>query len=223
MYHLLKKILPNFIKTNADDFINKQITAKRKEKEKAIPKINFEQKHIQNLQCLLNREELLKLLPKTAVVAEIGVDHGDFSEKILEFCQPQKLHLIDVWATERYHEGLQTIVEKKFNNQIKNGQIEINKGYSTEVVAQFDSNYFDWIYIDTDHTYQTTADELKKYAPKIKEGGIIAGHDFAIGNWITGFRYGVIEAVYEFCVKENWELIHLTMEIDNQSFAIRKI
>ncbi|MCU0386267.1 MAG: hypothetical protein MUE38_09580, partial [Flavihumibacter sp.] len=61
-------------------------------------------------------------------------------------------------------------------------------------------------------------------APKLKPGGIIAGHDFIKGNWLSGYRYGVMEAVYEFCVTHNWELIFLTTETnDHPSFAIRRI
>jgi hypothetical protein len=72
--------------------------------------------------------------------------------------------------------------------------------------------------------YKTTTDELQSYHLKIKPNGIIAGHDFILGNWDGIVRYGVIEAVYEFCVKYNWEIIYLTTELyTNPSFAIRKI
>lgn len=37
-------------------------------------------------------------------------------------------------------------------------------------------------------------------------------------------RYGVIEAVYEFCAKYDWELLYITAENEgNPSFAIRRI
>ena len=37
-------------------------------------------------------------------------------------------------------------------------------------------------------------------------------------------RFGVIEAVYQFCVEEDWELLYLTLEnAANGSFAVRKI
>lgn len=98
------------------------------------------------------------------------------------------------------------------------------KKLSTDAAYDFPDNYFDWIYIDTDHTYETTRDELRLYAPKMKKGGIIAGHDYVHGNWISTFRYGVVEAVHEFCVQFGWEIIYLTIEpTENQSFAIRKI
>ena len=58
----------------------------------------------------------------------------------------------------------------------------------------------------------------------MKKGGIIAGHDYIIGNWNDGHRYGVIEAVREFCLKYHWEMIYLTHELDDHpSFAIREM
>src|SRR5690242_21742886 len=104
-------------------------------------------------------------------------------------------------------------VENKFENEIRDKVVEINLGLSTDVGETFKDHYFDWVYIDTSHSYAVTKAELELYSKKVKLGnGIIAGHDFAIGNWVRGIRYGVIEAVYEFCVKNNWELIYLTME-----------
>ena len=69
-----------------------------------------------------------------------------------------------------------------------------------------------------------TREELVKYASKVKRDGIIAGHDYTMGNWDSLNRYGVIEAVHEFCVKYGWELVYLTLEsAENQSFAIKRI
>jgi hypothetical protein len=190
----------------------------------AMPRVKLKKIHIQNCKLLLDREELLECLPKNSVIAEIGVDQGAFSQKILDVCSPQKLHLIDAWHSEHYHEGLALLVEEKFSEHISNNLIEINKGLSTEVIDKFPEHYFDWVYIDTVHDYVTTKLELEKYSKKIKEGGIIAGHDYTMGNWVKGYKYGVIEAVHEFCVNNKWELVFLTADFtENQSFAIRKL
>lgn len=172
----------------------------------------------------MDREKLLEYLPKHGVIAELGVDKGDFSELILNKCEPKKLHLIDVWATEEYSKDKQRFVENKFKSEIESGIVEINLGLSVDVGLGFKDNYFDWIYIDTNHSYQNTIRELEVWQSKIKEGGIIAGHDFIVGYWDGMIRYGVMEAVYEFCSKYNWEILYLTMEIHTHpSFAIRKI
>lgn len=228
MKHLLKKIMPKSIKKDLELHYDKNFKRKHKSLYTSIENKNsrfsLSAKHIQNLQPLVDRFALLKQLPKNAIVTEIGVDKGDFSEAILAYTKPQKLHLVDLWGTERYHQGKRVAVEKKFVAEISEGRVQLNLGLSTEVVHTFTDAYFDWIYIDTDHSYKNTLSELKLYSAKVKPGGIIAGHDFVIGNWKGLVKYGVIDAVYEFCVTENWELIYLTMEHpEHPSFAIRKI
>ena len=197
----------------------------RAKAEENIPKVSLLSQNIQNLKTLTNREKLLKNMPQKKIVAEIGVDHGEFSELILKTNSPGKLHLIDAWAQHtRYHIGLKNIVKNKFKNEIDNGVAIINVGFSVDVLLDFPNGYFDWVYLDTDHTYQTTRAELAILKSKVKAGGIIAGHDYTIGNWVDGYRYGVIEAVNEFCVNENWEIIFLTAETDQyRSFAIKRI
>ncbi len=189
-----------------------------------IPVYEIGRMHLNNAKLLTNRMELLNLLPKNAIVAEIGVDQGDFSEMILNITQPEKLHLVDFWGSKRYNQEKRKSVENRFAQKINNSSVVINLGLSTQVVDNFADNYFDWIYIDTDHSYKTTISELELYQHKLKKDGIIAGHDFILGNWNGVVRYGVIEAVYEFCVKNNWEIIYLTIELtNNPSFAIRRI
>ncbi len=143
---------------------------------------------------------------------------------IININKPKKLHLIDLWGSNRYNQGKRKSVENRFAKMIKENLVEINIGLSTTVVDLFDDFYFDWIYIDTCHSYETTIAELESYRKKVKENGIIAGHDYILGNWNDVVRYGVIEAVNEFCVKYDWEILYLTAELSNNpSFAIRKI
>ena len=192
--------------------------------EKQIPKVPLARKHMKNCELLLDRSEMLSKLKKRGKVAEIGVAQGEFSELILKITEPDLLHLVDVWNSKTYHAGLFKKVADKFKNLIDEGRIQILRKLSTDAAADFDDNYFDWIYIDTDHSYATTREELVKYAPKVKHDGIIAGHDYTMGIWSSLNRYGVIEAVHEFCVKYEWELVYLTVEpTENQSFAIRRI
>ena len=241
MINAIKNMIPKNIKNTFGKFLRKRYWSKsydeqfikfsnvflkeRQQTENAIPSVDLEQKHIQNLHIILNRQELLRLLLKNAVCAEIGVDKGEFSESILKVAKPAKLHLVDAWGDSgRYHDGLKLIVEDKFKDEIKKNRVEINLGYSTEVLAKMPDAYFDWVYLDTDHSYKTTAKELHILNKKVKPGGIICGHDYIMGNWAGSVRYGVMEAVHEFCVTCNWELLYLTInKKEMPSFAIRKL
>jgi len=188
-----------------------------------MPSIPLKQENINNTKFLLNREDLLEKLTKEGVCAEIGVASGDFSQLILQKIRPKKLHLIDAWHSERYDDSLESLVRQKFSREIELKQVILNKGLSTEVLPEFEDNYFDWVYIDTVHDYRTTAQELAICREKVKDGGIIAGHDFSMGNWINGYKYGVINAVYEFCRKYGWEMLYITSELVEKSFAIREL
>lgn len=197
----------------------------RRKVEEGIPKVELQQRHIRKAKILLNRDELLAQMPKGGVVAEIGVNEGEFSERILEVSNPGKLHLIDAWGDPtRYTDELKERVRNKFRKSIDAGTVEVNVGFSTDILRDFRDAYFDWVYLDTDHTYQTTSAELNILKSKVKHGGIIAGHDYTVGNWVGDFRYGVIEAVHELCVKDDWEIVYLTTETHQcRNFAIRKL
>lgn len=228
MKNIIKKIIPKSIKRkllNHYDLIFKKKHSNETDYfEIKVPKYNLDVKHLINLKGIVNRQELLKILPKNGIVAELGVDEGHFTKEILKFNSPKKLHLVDVWNTNRYHQGKKEQVENTFKNEIEKEQVVLNLGFSTEVVHDFPNDYFDWVYIDTTHSYENTLKELEMYSKKIKPGGFLTGHDFIIGNWKGLVKYGVIDAVYEFCNKNNWELIYLTFENrEHPSFAIKKI
>lgn len=192
--------------------------------EEQMPSVSLGREHMQNCELLLNRLEMLSKLKKGGRVAEIGVAQGDFSELILKITKPDSLHLIDVWNSRTYGASLFKEVTVRFKGEIDEGRIRIHRELSVDAAGDFEDDYFDWIYIDTTHSYDTTREELARYASKVKRDGIIAGHDYTMGIWDSLNRYGVIEAVHEFCIKYGWELVYLTVEpAEKQSFAIRRI
>jgi len=188
------------------------------------PKANFPTKCVEGCISLATREDLLLKLKPNAVVAEIGVFKADFSQKIMQATKPQKMFLIDVWGSDRYNDSHFEKVTKIFANEIESGQVEIIRKLSFDGIQDLEDSSLDWVYLDTDHMLETTRKELALLESKIKPGGIIAGHDYIQGNWNGGYRYGVVEAVREFCIAKNWKLVYLTHELEiNPSFAIQKI
>ena len=166
--------------------------------------------HTDGCAVLPSRTELLRCLLAGGVAAEIGVAFGDYTAEIVSINKPSRLHLVDAWDSERYQAGLQSI-KVKFASEITAGAVVIDQGYSTDVLEKFPDGYFDWVYIDTDHSYETTYKELILSSRKVKRGGQIAGHDFCTGNVVKPVPYGVIEACNRFCVEEGWRYQYLAM------------
>jgi hypothetical protein len=216
MMKKLNKLIKNFLPYG--------VVISKQRKKAVMPKIPTSDIHVDGGRLISNRLAMLELLPKDGVVAELGVDTGDFTEKILNINNPKKLELVDIWGSARYNEAKFDSVCEKFSQYIKDNKVSITRKLSTEAAESFDDNYFDWIYIDTNHSYQTTKEELHAYKHKVKDTGFIAGHDYVMGNWNKPLKYGVMEAVAEFCVQENWKIVYLTADIsENNSFVITRI
>ena len=137
------------------------------------------------------RKKLLEMMPKRSVCAEIGVWKGEYSRQIYKINSPKELHLIDPWEfmpqffwrlyvgnSTRSQEDIDKIyqmVQSKFEN---NNNVYIHKGISEKVLKEFPDGYFDWIYIDGDHSYETVIKDLNLSFLKVKSGGFISGDDY---------------------------------------------
>ena len=165
----------------------------------------------------LSRNDILRALPN-GNVAEIGVARGKYSASILKFNNPNKLYLIDIWAKidlsyKDTNMPEQEIQESRFNDIKKiyhnNSAVEIIRKKSDEAAQLFENSFFDWVYIDADHSYQGCLRDLNCYDKLVKETGYILGHDF--GNVIKR-GYGVRKAVFEFIMKNNYFFTYLTLD-----------
>lgn len=203
--------------------LNRPMIGKRRKYRNSMPYVNLEGRHTENSGLLPNRLALLNTLPKSALAAELGVASGSFSEKILDICRPRKLHLVDAWHTDRYRDDRNTVVTR-FAKEIQSGLVTIHEGLSMDILKTFGPTSLDWVYIDTNHSYETTAAELLECERIVKPEGRILGHDFCLGNIVKPVVFGVIPAVNEFCVTRDWQFEYVTLESNGFfSFSLRKI
>jgi hypothetical protein len=165
---------------------------------------------LENCRIVPDRALMLAKLPKGGLWCEIGTAAGEFAEQILAVCKPDYLHLVDSWAAE--HDGRYIDMEQSVINRFNGAPVKTHRGYSTKVLDTFPDSYFDVTYLDTGHGYNDTVAELELCHLKVKPDGLIAGHDYVIGNWRTHYRYGVVEAVNKFCIQNNWEFMLVTWE-----------
>lgn len=189
----------------------------------AIPKIALSPKHLDGATLVESRLAMLDMLPKGMRTLEIGVAEGGFSAELWKRLAPSHLTLVDPWEGERYSPGYEK-VKNNFTTQIGDGLVTITKGLSVDFLKGCAEDSFDFIYIDTNHTYGTTIQELRLADRVVSAGGFIAGHDYTVGNVVGPMVYGVIQAVSQFCVENNYRFKYLTMEPAGwNSFCLVKI
>jgi predicted O-methyltransferase YrrM len=86
------------------------------------------------------------------------------------------------------------IAEKEFDKRFNNNSlVKKIKMKSSNCVDMFDNESIDFIYIDGNHQYEFVKKDLINYVPKIKEGGIIAGHDYGGNPHTIGTKRAIDE------------------------------
>lgn len=140
-----------------------------------------------------SREALIAQLPAAGTVAELGTYKGDFARNILAASRPKHLHLVDIDYTHFDAAGLD------------GPHVTRHAGLTHDVIATFPDAYFDWIYIDGDHSYEGCLRDARSAAPKVRPGGYLVFNDFAhIDPWMG--RYGVHRAATDFAREAGWSM-----------------
>lgn len=164
-----------------------------------------------------DRNILLDLLPKNMKIAELGVFKGDFSKIILEKLLPSEFFLVDIFPEQMcsgdkdgndivflnldqlYPQILQQF--KDFDN------VKVVRSYTLDFLNSLDDDYLDAVYIDADHSYEAVKQDLECSFKKVKNGGIIMGHDYT-----SDMFPGVVKAVDEFCDSNQLQITYLTRD-----------
>jgi len=134
----------------------------------------------------------IQFIPKGGVCFEIGVWKGDFSKVILHHGAGE-LHLIDPWKSEaeKYPKRwygrvdqakMDTIYESVCKEFAGDERVEIHRLPAADAAAIFSDQYFDWGYVDGNHSYSFVYQDCELYWPKIKPGGYLTGDDVVKGN-----------------------------------------
>lgn len=181
---------------------------------------NVQEKHLIDCKLLPTRDDIIRSLPTNSIIAELGVFRGEFARRIFNYSTPKKLYLVDTWPQDKVKKEVETI----FSNEIENSSVELIHESSTDYLLSVEDNFFDWVYLDTSHTYNQTVLELNLLKNKVKQGGYIAGHDFCNGNPQTGNMYGVIPACHNFCIENDWKYVFLSVDVlGHFSYCLKRI
>lgn len=162
---------------------------------------------------LTTRGELPSYLTSLGLLGEgveIGVRDGDFSQWVLSHWAGEKLHLVDPWAhqdvklyndksnvgqkeQDDLHHGVVDMMTARFP-----GRFKVHRDYSVNAARNFKDSSLDYIYIDGRHDYAGVKEDLEAWYPKLREGGLFAGHDFVPDGILSTGDFGVQKGVSEF-------------------------
>ena len=127
------------------------------------------------------------------------------SEKDIDF------YCIDTWKGSKEHitedskafepmclteDGIYDIFIKNMNHVLN--YIKPMRMSSIEAASKFENDFFDFVFIDASHEYEDIKNDIDTWYPKVRYGGILAGHDY-------GWFY-VKKAVDEFIANKNIEI-----------------
>ena len=132
---------------------------------------------------------MVNVAKDNSLFVEIGAWKGKsavyMAEEILRSNKKIEFYTIDSFIGEGggYDQDQDTINNTIFETYKKNIApvskfIQTIKQNSKDAYVEFDDNSIDFLFIDGDHNYEGIKSDLNLWYPKIKKGGIIAGHDY---------------------------------------------
>lgn len=165
------------------------------------------------LPIVLNRRGLL------GTAAEIGVKRAVYSEHLLKHWRGERLLSIDPWLSVEWEEYVDrsNVSQPEFdeNHEFTKQRLapfgarsDIWRLTSVEAAAKVPDGSLDFVYIDARHDYESVKEDLEAWFPKVRPGGIFAGHDYVDGMLPQG-DFGVKSAVDEFFAAKALE-VHTT-------------
>jgi hypothetical protein len=189
-----------------------------------------------------NREQLPLLLNSLGLNlrgVELGTFKGEFSKTLLSLW-PGNLFMIDVWreldSSEYDDQSNHLFHQDSYLQAMKNTSEFSERAHMIRCrgnIARdlFENESLDFVYIDANHTYESVSDDILTWYPKVRSGGILAGHDYLKLEYPEGEKniplylwneetpeiqnyagmFGVNPAVDEFVKKEKYHL-NLTEE-----------
>ena len=184
---------------------------------------------ISSMLILNSREDfgiLLNALNLIGVAVEVGVQRATFSERFLSRWEGHRYVMVDPY--QHYPEidyvddsnVAQTLQESiyidsrkrmsKFGDRAIFLRLE-----SLEAAKLLLDKSLDFVYIDARHDYFNFMSDLIAWWPKLKNGGILAGHDFQ--------HAPIMNAVLEFSNKENVYFQVIATPSESQSWYIFKV
>lgn len=124
-------------------------------------------------------QEIAEGLPEGGRLVEVGVANGQsliyLAEALLNLGKAFRLVGIDdcSYGGQQQRNAIMGNITRAGLGDV----IEFWEMDSLAASCQFNDGYLDFVFIDSSHKYEETKAEIRLWYHKVKEGGILAGHD----------------------------------------------
>jgi len=134
---------------------------------------------------------VVRLFPTCSKFLEVGVYKGRASAylatEIINSGKDISLTCVDIFEPEKIMAlGGDSYSHIEFINNMEpvmeGVNLRVMKYESTKAAETFIDESLDFIFIDAGHTFEEVLADITAWLPKVKQGGIIGGHDFST-NW----------------------------------------
>lgn len=115
--------------------------------------------------------------------AEIGVWRGDYSRVLCEGVPGLHLYAVDPWTAyaaypdHRRHSKFEESYQAA-QDALAGHNVTFLRQFSVEAAHSVPDGSLDFVYIDGNHRIECVIGDLAAWIPKVRAGGIIAGHDY---------------------------------------------
>lgn len=142
---------------------------------------------------------LAKLAQGSQRIIELGSYHGRSTRALLDSTDAH-IWVVDSWNLPPVKPGGRFVGDKDVAIFLANiadvrSRVTILRMLTSDAVGLLPTETFDLVFIDANHSYDAVRFDILHYAPLLKPGGILCGHDYGKG------REGVIRAVDETLAK----------------------
>lgn len=124
--------------------------------------------------------------------AEIGVELGLFSEVLCKANPKLSLYCVDPWSAGAYEANIHAVdSDQKIYDQRHIEAVARLSPYNATIIRKpsldalndFPDESLDFVYIDANHNFPNFINDLHGWTKKVKIGGIVSGHDYAVFSY----------------------------------------
>jgi len=142
--------------------------------------------------------------------AEVGVNRGHTAVRLLRHLPAlHTYYAVDPWLPYPAYQAFLAASKRRdresFDRAFREfmeritphiGRVFILRTFSLWAAMALPDRHLDFVFIDANHSYEYVRQDIAAWTPKVRPGGIVAGHDF-LARSRAGEEWGVIRAVRE--------------------------